>query len=316
MTNDSTTARRFKPIIAIPIMLIHAIALLAVHPYFFSWAGLIACLVLWWLTISLGMSLGYHRLLSHRAWKAKPGLRYFLMWCASLALAMGPLSWSATHRLHHRESDHEDDPHSPLKSFIWSHIGWLFYTDPKLSDPAFKHSLVKDLARDKGLRYFERTFYLHATVAGLVLFGAGYMFGGLQLALSLLIWGGFVRTVISWHAAWCVNSVTHLFGYRNYSTEDDSRNLWWVALLTWGEGWHNNHHAQAGTANFGRKWWELDPTYWALCVFNWLGWVEKANLGERLKADSPVVAIRQAGIAQSRRLMSFLSRRRNAEATD
>jgi stearoyl-CoA desaturase (delta-9 desaturase) len=296
------------------IAFVHLVALLAVLPYFFSWAGLVACLVLIWATASLGISLSYHRMLSHKSWRAKPWLRNFLTFLACLTLEMGPISWSATHRLHHRESDHEDDPHSPLVSFFWAHMGWLFVTHPIIDDEERKKALAPDLYRDATLRFFERNYVWLWVGVSLLLFAGGLAFGGLQLGLSLLIWGGFLRTVLVWHATWFVNSVTHLWGYRNYQTTDDSRNLWWVAVVTFGEGWHNNHHARAGTANFGHKWWEFDPTFWALALLNKLGWVEKLNLAEPLPADSPVKVLDGKIAAQSKALKSLLRSKRPTRA--
>lgn len=304
--SSQTIQRRFKPVTAISIAAIHLGALAAVFPYFFSWAGLALCLLLIWATASLGVSLSYHRMLSHRSWRAKPWLRNALTWLACLALEMGPIGWSATHRQHHRESDHEDDPHSPLVSFIWAHFAWLFYTHPVIDNEEAKRALVPDLYNDRAMRFFERSYFVHWIGLALLTMGIGYLFGGLQLALSLFVWGSLVRTVWVWHGTWCVNSVTHLFGYRNYNTADDSRNLWWVALVTFGEGWHNNHHALAGSANFGHKWFEFDPSYWALALFKRLGWVERVNSSPKLSARSPVQELRHKIEAQSRALRSLL----------
>jgi sn-2 palmitoyl-lipid 9-desaturase len=303
---------RFKPWTAFAFSAIHLGALAACFPYFFSWPGLILAVGLAWATTSLGVSLAYHRLLSHRSWRAKPGLRAVLIWLACLALEMGPIKWAATHRLHHRESDHDDDPHSPLVSFLWAHTGWMLYENPGLENPETLARLAPDLARDPVLRFFERTFAWHWLAVALLSGLVGYLCGGPQLALSLIVWGSLARTVWVWHATWCVNSVTHLFGYRNYHTDDDSRNLWWVALLTCGEGWHNNHHAQAGVAGFGRKWWELDPTFWALRLFQSFGWVESVNVAKPLPASTPAQRIGRVLVAKSQRLRSMLKERQLA----
>lgn len=316
MQATTTFIKRFKPVTAISIAAIHIGALAAVFPYFFSWAGLALCLVLIWLTASLGVSLSYHRMLSHRAWRARPWLRTILTFLACLSLEMGPISWSATHRQHHRESDHEADPHSPLVSFFWAHLGWLFFTHPVVDDEQLKRKLVPDLYNDRVLRFFEHTYFFHWIAFALLSMGVGYLFGGLQLALSLFIWGSLVRTVWVWHTTWCVNSVTHLFGYRNYKTPDDSRNLWWVAIVTFGEGWHNNHHALAGSANFGHKWFEFDPSYWALACFKRLGWVERVNNSPKLRAGSPVQQLTDRVVAQSKALRSMLRQQEAARAVD
>jgi stearoyl-CoA desaturase (delta-9 desaturase) len=264
------------------MLAIHLAALLAFHPYFFSWAGVGLFVFSCWMVLSLGVSLTYHRLLAHGALRGvNPALRLFLLSCASLALEMGPVHWAATHRLHHRESDHEDDPHSPLHNFWWGHIVWMFYANPRIEREGALQELAPDLCRDRQLMWLDRYFWTLWVGFAALSFGIGYLLGGLQLGLSLVVWGTLLRTVVVWHNTWFVNSATHLWGYRNYKTSDDSRNLWWVAFLTYGEGWHNNHHAIAGSARFGHKWWEIDPTWWAINVFRWMGLIRQANFGPR-----------------------------------
>jgi fatty-acid desaturase len=158
---------------------------------------------------------------------------------------------------------------------------WLFYRNPRVEDSGKLAELAPDLVRDKQLMWFDKWFWTVWAGVGIVSWIAGYLIGGVQLGWSLVVWGTLLRTVIVWHNTWFVNSATHLWGYRNYKTSDDSRNLWWVAWLTFGEGWHNNHHAIAGSARFGHKWWEFDPTWWALCTFKALGWIKQANYGPR-----------------------------------
>jgi stearoyl-CoA desaturase (delta-9 desaturase) len=290
MSATSTAAKpapRFKPLTTFVILAIHAAALLAFLPYFFSWAGVILCLVLVWATASLGVSMTFHRLLSHKSWQPVPWLRHVLLFCASISLQSGPITWSATHRLHHRESDHEDDPHSPLVSFMWSHLLWNFYANEQVKNPEIQKRLVPDLVGDRMLQFYEKYFFALWCTLAAVCWGAGYLAGGggvhgVQLGWSLVIWGSFVRTVWVWHVTWFVNSATHLWGYRNYSTSDDSRNLWWVAIVTFGEGWHNNHHAVAGSAKFTQKWWEFDSTWMVLSLFKRLGWVRKVTIAPQL----------------------------------
>jgi len=307
--NPQTARSRLKPVTLVFVILLHLGALAALVPWFFSWAGLVLFLVMVWLTASLGVSLGFHRLLSHKSYKTQPWLRNILVTIGCLALEMGPISWSATHRLHHRETDHEDDPHSPLVNFFWAHVGWLFRTHPVLDDELRGARLVPDLLRDPFLISIERWYFMPWIIFALLSLGAGLYWGGWQLALSLLVWGTLLRTVYVWHITWCVNSVTHMFGYRNFRTHDDSRNLWWVAVLTFGEGWHNNHHAAAGTANFGRKWWEVDPTYLVLAGLKLLGLVEKLNTAPLLAATEPPVQLSSKPTALSRALKSLLRKR-------
>lgn len=251
------------------ITLIHAGVLFA--PFTFTWTGLFTCLALTFITGALGITGCYHRLLTHRSYKTPKIVEYILTCCGCLALQGGPITWVATHRLHHKESDEEPDPHTPLVNFLWSHMGWLFFTDPQLDGYDKLKRFAKDLDRDRVIRFFQKTFVpIYVLFAGLLL-AVGCLIGGWKLGLSLLVWGTFVRTVYVWHATWLVNSATHLWGYRNYLTNDNSRNTWWVALLTFGEGWHNNHHADQRAAAHGHRWFEFDPTYWFIRGLEWCG---------------------------------------------
>jgi stearoyl-CoA desaturase (delta-9 desaturase) len=253
----------------IVIVAIHLGVLLA--PFTFTWTGLITCVVMIFLTGALGITACYHRLLTHRSYKTPKAVEYVLTAFGCLALQGGPITWVATHRLHHKESDEDPDPHTPLVNFFWSHIGWLVYTDPQLDRYEKLKRFAKDLDRDRVIRFFQKTFVpLYFAVAA-ALFVVGYLINGLELGLSLLVWGTFVRTVYVWHATWLVNSATHLWGYRNYLTKDNSRNTWWVALLTFGEGWHNNHHADQRAARHGHRWFEIDITYWTIKAMEWVG---------------------------------------------
>jgi fatty-acid desaturase len=244
------------------IALIHAGVVLA--PFTFTWSGLITCVILVFVTGALGITACYHRLLTHRSFKTPKWVEYVLTCFGCLALQGGPISWVATHRLHHKESDEEPDPHTPLVSFLWSHIGWLLFTDPQLDRYDKLRRFAKDLDKDRVIRFFQKTFVPIYLAFAALLFLVGTLIGGWYLGLSLLVWGTFVRTVWVWHATWLVNSATHLWGYRNYITKDNSRNTWWVALITFGEGWHNNHHADQRSAAHGHRWFEFDLTYWII----------------------------------------------------
>jgi stearoyl-CoA desaturase (delta-9 desaturase) len=258
-----------RPEMLVALVLVHGAALAA--PFTFSWPGFAAFLTMGFVTGCLGITLCYHRLLSHRSFKTHKWVKAFLMLCGTLSLEGDPTWWTATHRLHHRESDQEMDPHSPRVSFLWAHMLWLIFIDPRLKDPGVLDRFVPDLVRDPWARFLA-TFFLPINLLFLAgLFGAGYAFGGPKLGLSLLVWGGFLRIVWVWHCTWFVNSVTHIWGYRNYETRDDSRNIWWVALVTFGEGWHNNHHANPSAARSGHRWWEADITYGVIKLLQWTG---------------------------------------------
>jgi len=230
-------------------------------PFTFSWSGLIVCIVLYLVGI-VGISMGYHRLLTHRSFQTPRWLEYFLTMLGSLANQGGPVSWVAVHRIHHQHSDHDGDPHSPRDGVFWAHLLWWMPHIPRLDDPSQYERFVPDLTRDPMHRFFQRYHVLLPILLAVFLFAVGQVWNG--VGVSWLIWGMCVRTTLLYHATWLVNSATHLWGYRSYQTRDDSTNLWWVALLTFGEGWHNNHHAFPRSARHGLRWWEVDASYFLI----------------------------------------------------
>lgn len=241
------------------IGLIHLGALAA--PWTFSWAGLAVAVLLSWVTGSLGVCLGYHRLLTHGSFRTYPLVRRVFACLGTLAGEGPPITWVAMHRKHHQFSDHPGDPHSPRDGAWWSHMFWLF---PRPYDPAWaeiRQRYAPDLLKDPFLRFLDRSFLAWHLGLGLALLGLGWAWGGWWLGLSLVVWGMFLRLVYVLHVTWLVNSASHIWGYRNYETSDNSRNLWWVGLLAFGEGWHNNHHAFQRCARHGHRWWEVDLTY-------------------------------------------------------
>jgi fatty-acid desaturase len=206
--------------------------------FFFSWKAFLVAAFLWWVATSLGIGMCYHRLLTHRGYKVPRWLEYVLTVCATLALEGGPIFWVATHRIHHKYSDQEGDPHSPVDGTWWSHMGWI------LTGKSMHHDTTT-LAR--------------------------YVRG-----IPFVLWGIFLRTVIGLHFTWLVNSATHSIGTRRFKTRDLSTNSWWVALVTWGEGWHNNHHAHPVSARHGLTWYEVD--------FNWyvIWFLEKIRIAQKV----------------------------------
>jgi fatty-acid desaturase len=269
LLHERATTKTFRPEIFTILIGIH---LLAISAFFtFSWQGLIAFLVMGFATGCLGITLCYHRMLSHKSFKAHPWVKNFLMICGVLTLEGPPTWWVATHRLHHKEADRDLDPHSPLVSLAWSHMLWLFFSNPKLEDGDIRKKLVPDMLNDPFANFLDKAFVpINLAFAGF-LFALGYFMSGPKLGLSMLTWGGFLRIVWVWHITWCVNSVTHIWGYTNYKVRDESLNLWWVGILAFGEGWHNNHHAFPATAKSGHKWWEFDPTYAIIASLKALG---------------------------------------------
>lgn len=264
------TRERFNAPLFSLYVLLHAAILAA--PFTFSWEGLLMMLTMYFLTICLGITVGYHRLLTHRSYKTYRPVRYLLALLGCLSFQRGPIWWAATHRLHHSTVDQEGDPHSPRYSFIWSHFLWAFFWHPQLDESQETiNRLAPDLAKDPGMRFLETHYTTLNLLCLLGLFGLGMMWGGWTMGLSILVWGGLLRLVICLNITWLVNSASHVWGYRTYETTDLSRNNWWVALLTWGEGWHNNHHADARAARNGHQWYEIDPTYWLIVLMSRVG---------------------------------------------
>lgn len=236
---------------------IHGLVLLA--PWFFSWDALGVAIFLHWLCGSIGICLGYHRLLAHRSLRLPKYLEYVVVTIGALALQGGPIFWVGTHRMHHAfTEDDERDPYSAHRGFWWSHILWLIYPQGQTFDTAAHEKFAPKLAQNAYYRWLNRYYALLQLPLGLLL----YTLGG----WSYVLYGLVVRVVVLWHSTWLINSATHLWGYRTFDIKDGSRNLWWTSLLTYGEGWHNNHHAEPNAAPAGRRWWEVDVTWWAIWV--------------------------------------------------
>jgi stearoyl-CoA desaturase (Delta-9 desaturase) len=218
-----------------------------------SWQNIGIAVALYWLTTGLGISLGYHRLHTHRSYKVPLAVEYFFAICGALTLEGGPISWVATHRIHHQSADRIGDPHSPRDGAWWSHVIWLLVGEGNHNDTRRMSRYAPDMAKSRFYRWLNTYHWTPSVALGLVLLGIGGM--------PLMLWGLCFRTVFGLHATWLVNSATHMWGSRRFSTHDDSRNNWWVALLTFGEGWHNNHHAHPTSARHGLAWYEFDPSW-------------------------------------------------------
>ncbi len=244
---------RINPPHFIAIGLLHVGCLFA--PFTFSWSALAVAAVLYWACCGLGISMGYHRLLTHRGFETSRAFRWTLAILGSMNWQGGPLSWVGVHRLHHRDSDEEEDPHSPRHGFLWAHLLWCVVHDPLGRDVTLA---AKDLRKDRFMVWLERNMWVPQVGLAALLFALG--------GWSWVIWGIAVRTVFTYHATWLVNSASHTWGYKNFVTDDDSKNNPWVALISWGEGWHNNHHAHQRSARHGLKWFEFDPTFLQLKV--------------------------------------------------
>jgi len=220
----------------------------------------IALLVSLYSFVALGVTVGYHRMLTHRGFRPHPIVKVVLLVLGSMALEGPALQWAATHIKHHAQADREGDPHSPVEGFFHAHMGWLFGADS--ADP---HLYCRNLVNDPVVVFVSRTFVLWA-VLSLVL---PFMIGG----WTGLLWGGLVRIFLTHHVTWSVNSVCHTFGRREFETNDQSRNEWVVGLLAFGEGWHNNHHAFPRSAFHGLHWWQFDLSSYVIRALERLGLV-------------------------------------------
>lgn len=245
---------------------VHALALLS--PWFFSWSALGVMIFLHWLFGSIGICLGFHRILSHRSLQVPKWLEYIIAILGAMAIQGGPIFWVAGHRLHHAHTEDEDkDPYSAKRGFWWSHMLWMFYPREEFFDYEKYKKYAPDLVRQPFYRWLNSYFiFLQIPLAVLL-----YALGG----WSFVIYGVFLRAVLLWHSTWLINSATHIRGYRTFDSDDNSGNLWWAAILTYGEGWHNNHHAHPSVAKAGLRWWEIDMTWWAIKVLQTLGLAKK-----------------------------------------
>ena len=240
---------------------ITTIAMLAFHVaavaafFYIDLGAIITAVVLYFVAGMLGIGMAYHRLLTHRSYKTPLWMEYFLTLCATLALEGGPIFWVATHRVHHQKSDRDGDPHTPREGSFWAHMGWIIMGQGLHQETALLARYTPDLSKDRFHVALTKWHWVPQVVVGLVLLA----FGGIPYVL----WGIGARTVFGLHTTWAVNSATHLWGSRRFATKDDSTNNWWVALLTFGEGWHNNHHAHPTSARHGLAWYEVD--------LNWMG---------------------------------------------
>jgi fatty-acid desaturase len=252
---------------AIFIIVLHAAAIAAL--FYFTWSALVVFFAMWMLSANVGIAITYHRLLTHRGFIVPKWLEYTMTICSTMALQGGPIFWVACHRLHHQLSDRPGDPHSPRDGKWWSHMGWILYGTIHNGDPQLAR-YAPDLMRDRVHVWLSKYHLLPITLVSIGL----YYFGG----LPWLLWGTAMRAVVGLHTTWAVNSVTHVWGSRRFDTRDDSTNNWWVALLTGGEGWHNNHHANPVSATHGMAWYEIDVNFWIIRVLGFMGLAKKIKV--------------------------------------
>lgn len=256
---------------SLPFVFLH-IGCLGVIWVGWSWTAVIAAVVLYFIRM-FAITAFYHRYFSHRTFKTSRFMQFFFAAWANTSVQRGALWWAATHRHHHKHSDTEEDAHSPgMKGFIWSHIGWMTSSNNFPTD----YKSIKDLAKYPELVFLNRFDLIIPALFAFALFGLGALLesGAPQLGTNgwqMLVWGFFISTTVLLHGTLFINSLAHVWGNKRFQTEDDSRNNFFLALITLGEGWHNNHHRYMNSTRQGFYWWEIDPTYYGLKVMSWLG---------------------------------------------
>ena len=279
MGNETRVTKRVKGIVwdnTLTIALFHVGAVAAL--FMFKWQALVVAIVLWWLSASLGVGMGFHRLLTHGGYKTPKLVEYFLTICGTLSLEGGAINWVVTHRIHHAFTDAPGDPHTPREGGWWAHIGWMLRGTAQAHTPATVARYAPDLVKDRFHVWLNRLFWLPLVVVALALL----ILGG----WSYLMWGIFFRVTFNFHATWLVNSATHMWGTRRFATRDDSTNNWWVALLTFGEGWHNNHHAHPSAARHGLAWYEIDLNWWGIRVMQFLRLAKAIKQASRAEGNA------------------------------
>jgi stearoyl-CoA desaturase (Delta-9 desaturase) len=244
--------KRFGWLVSLPFYLVHVAAVVGVAMVGWSWKGVALAVALYYVRM-FGVTGGYHRYFSHRTYRTSRAFQFVLAVLAQTSIQKGALWWAAHHRDHHKYSDTAKDPHSFRNYGFWySHVGWILSRETEDTD----YSKISDLARYPELRWLNKWH----VVPGVALAVALYFIGG----PSALVWGFFVSTSLLWHGTFTINSLSHMFGKRRYTTTDDSKNNPILAIVTMGEGWHNNHHYYPRSVRQGFFWWEIDMSYYVL----------------------------------------------------
>ena len=307
---------------------LHLLALLALVPWFFTWSGVVLALAGLFVFGTLGINLGYHRLLAHRCMICPRWLERIFVILGVCCVQDTPARWVSVHRLHHQHSDEPSDPHSPLGRFVWGHISWLMVESPELTKLRIYERYAKDILADRFYRALERRWqWVYVVTASWSVFLAAGVIDAsvaghatpeaLRVGGSFLIWGAFLRTVVVWHITWSVNSLAHFWGSQRYDTGDSSRNNLFVGYISNGEGWHNNHHADPRSACHGHAWWELDVTWLTIRLLGAIGLarrivVTKADLISAA-IDTPIGATGQRRASPSHKRKSSVPHRQSGD---
>ncbi|PWA86197.1 fatty acid desaturase 5 [Artemisia annua] len=242
------------------MVLMHLLCVFA--PFTFSWGCLWLVFGLWIATGLFGITLSFHRNLTHKSFKLPKWAEYAFAYCGVQAIQGHPINWVSTHRYHHQYCDSERDPHSPIEGFWFSHMNWLFDTD-NITKKCGEPTNVADLEKQPFYRFLRTTYILHPIAFAILLYGLG--------GFPFIVWGMGVRIVWVYHITWFVNSACHVWGQQAWNTGDLSRNNWWVGILAFGEGWHNNHHAFEYSARHGLEWWQVDMTWYMIRFLEIIG---------------------------------------------
>jgi fatty-acid desaturase len=268
-TEDRTFQQPFNWITTGFMLAFHVCAIAAL--FMLTWKGVAIAAALYGVAGCLGIGMGYHRLLTHRGYKTPVWLEYFLTLCGTFALEGGPIAWVATHRIHHQNTDKEGDPHSPQDGGLWAHIGWIITGKAMHRNTAELLPYVPDLRKHRFHMWISEYHWLPSVVLAVIL--------AVTLGWKVMMVAMFLRAVLGLHSTWLVNSATHMWGSRRFLTTDTSTNSFWVAILTFGEGWHNNHHAAPQAARHGLAWYEIDMNWYGIAVLRALGlaWDVKFN---------------------------------------
>ena len=247
------------------VTIIASFHLLAIPALFtFSWQNVAALIIGNWIVGSLGVGLGWHRLLTHRGFRAPKWLEYTLSIFATMSIQDSPDKWVATHRIHHAFTETDKDPHSTKLGFWWAQMGWIVWGTAQDHDAATLKKYVPDLIKDRGHALISRFYYVPIIISAAIFFAIG--------GWTMVVWGVCARVVVGWHTTWFVNSLSHIYGKRPFETGDLSTNNWFVAVLTFGEGWHNNHHMSPTSARHGLEWYQFDMNWIAIRILEKLGW--------------------------------------------
>jgi stearoyl-CoA desaturase (delta-9 desaturase) len=277
--------RRMDMVASVPFIAVHVVAVVGACLVGFHWWYVAVALASYYLRMFF-VTAGYHRYFSHRAFKTSRWFQFVIAFMAETSAQKGVLWWAAHHRDHHKFSDTPEDIHSPKQHGLWwAHVGWIVSRKHNKT----KLDRVKDLAQYPELRWLNQHFYVPTVAYAVALFLVG--------GAPLLMWGYFVSTVLLWHGTFTINSLTHVFGKVRYPSNDESKNSWILAIVTCGEGWHNNHHYYQSTANQGFFWWEVDFSYYALKAMSWLGLVWDLRTPPRHVRDGKPAPVRAAGAA-------------------